>query len=333
MQSPPNALERERSSGKFVDALLGQLRQGQRILWLMHVNADPDCVGSTFALREAFGGTAAAPEGMNRPGERLARLLDFAPERIAHPQNFDALVAVDTGSRSGLGALGATIGDPLVIDHHAYGDLHERAPAKAWDPARASCAEVVLALLDHARIAPSPASARALLAGIVTDTARFRYADPHALRAAARLQETASVRFEEVYDALRDGEDEEDDVEARAAALKAAQRAEVERVGRYLLAASEVGSWDAVAANALVRAGADVALVGTERSQEARLSLRASARAKPLHLGELANDVARNIGWSGGGHEGAAGLRGKPPLAPARDALLKALRVRLGALP
>ncbi|HVM45502.1 MAG TPA: DHH family phosphoesterase, partial [Candidatus Thermoplasmatota archaeon] len=153
-----------------MDALLARLVEARgRILWLLHVNADPDCVGSAFALREAFGGVAAAPEGMNRPGERLARLLAFDVERIAHPQNFAAVVAVDTGSRSGLGATGARIGDVLLVDHHAYGDLHEAASAKAWDPARASCAEVVLALLDHARVAPSPAAARALLAGVVTD--------------------------------------------------------------------------------------------------------------------------------------------------------------------
>ncbi|HET6405315.1 MAG TPA: DHH family phosphoesterase [Candidatus Thermoplasmatota archaeon] len=315
-----------------MDALLARLADARgSVLWLMHVNADPDCVGSTFALREAFGGVAAAPGGMNRPGERLARLLAFEPERIAHPRNHALAVAVDTGSRSGLGAVGRELGDVALVDHHAYGDLHD-TEAKAWDPERASCAEVVLALLDRAQKPVAPAMARALLAGVVTDTARFRYADAHALRAAARLQELAGVRLEEVYDALRDAEEDDDDAEARAAALKAAQRADVERAGRFLLASSEVGSWDAVAANALVRAGADVALVGTERSQEARMSLRASSRARPLHLGELANEVARELGWSGGGHEGAAGLRGAPPLAPARDAMLAALRARLEAM-
>ena len=298
----------------------------------MHVNADPDCVGSAFALREAFGGTVAASDGLNRPGERLAKLLAFDHERIAHPENFDLIVAVDTGSRSGLGPLGARVGDPLVVDHHAYGDLHARAPAKAWDAERASCAEVVLSLLDAAGKKPSPAAARALLAGLITDTARFRYADAHALRAAARLQEIGGLRMEEMYDGLREADDEDDEIDARVAALKAAQRAQVERVGRFLLATSDVGSWDAAAANALVRAGADVAIVGTERSAEARLSLRGSARARTIHLGEVANEVARAIDWSGGGHEGAAGLRGAPPLAPAKAKMMEALRARLELL-
>lgn len=316
-----------------VDALLARLADARgSILWLMHVNADPDCVGSAFALSEAFGGRMCAPEGMNRPGERLARQLALDVDRIAHPQNFAAVVAVDTGSRSGLGATGARLGPVLLVDHHAYGDLHEGAPAAAWDPARASCAEVVLALLDRAGKAPSARAARGLLAGVVTDTARFRYADPAALRAAARLAEMAGARLDEVYDALRDADDDEDDLEARIAALKAAQRSEVVRAGAFLLATTDVGSWDAAAANALVRAGADVAVVGTERSDAARMSLRASARVRALHLGELANEVGLSLGWSGGGHEGAAGLRGKPPLAPAKAKMLTLLRKKLEAL-
>ena len=315
-----------------VDALLARLREAEgSVLWLLHVNADPDCVGSAFALRECFGGEVAGSEGTNRPGERLAHRLGMSIHPIAHPQNFRAVVAVDTGSRSGLGALGASIGDPLLVDHHRYGDLHERAPAAAWDPARASCAEVALALVERAGHAPSRQAALALLAGLVSDTGRFRHADAHALATAARLLGVANVRMEEVLAMLADEEGGSDDVDARVATLKAAQRAEVTQVGAFLVATSRIGSYDALAANALVHAGADVAVVGIERGDTARMSLRASSRVKGLHLGELANSVARPLGWSGGGHEGAAGLRGTPPLERAQKAMLDAVRERLEA--
>lgn len=100
----------------------------------------------------------------------------------------------------------------------------------------------------------------------------------------------------------------------------------------HLVAVSRVGSFDAAAASALVRAGADLAIVGREKSDEARLSLRASPRLRAIHLGELANAVAREIEWSGGGHEGAAGMRGAPPLRKAQDALVAAARKKLEAL-
>lgn len=315
-----------------VDALLSRLREsGARILWLLHVNADPDCVGSAFALREAFGGTVAQTQGMNRAGERLAKQLSFSPEPIAHPQNFSLHVAVDAGSRSSLGPLADL--PVCLVDHHRYGDLHDAAPVAAWDPARASCAEVALALLDRAGVAPSPLAARALLTGLVTDTARFRHADAEALRAAARLVELSGMRIEDVYASLSDEEEEDADTrDARLATLRAAQRAEVVEMHGFLVATSRVGSYDALAAAALVRSGADVAVVAIERGELARMSLRASPRARGLHLGELANAVGRASGWSAGGHEGAAGMRGAPPLAPVRERLLAGLKTRLEAL-
>jgi len=241
-------------------------------------------------------------------------------------------VAVDTGSASGLGRLAPRLPHPLLVDHHRYGDLHDISPAMAWQPERASCAEVVLALLDHARIEPSPAAARALLAGLVSDTARFRHADAHSLRAAARLAERSGARIDDVYAMLEADDDEEPDtLDLRRATLKAAGRALIEEVHGHLVATSRVGAFDAAAAAALVRAGADLAIVGTEKSDAARLSVRASARLRGLHLGELMNAVGRGIGWSAGGHEGAAGMRGEPPLARAQEAVLAELRRRLEA--
>lgn len=319
--------------GPAADALLAHLR-GRTPLFLMHVNADPDCVGSAHALREAFGGTVAAPAGVSKTGSRLARRLGLEVDEWPHPENFGVVVAVDTSSRSQLGRMGERVPRPLLVDHHRYGDLQDEAPAKAWDPARASCAEVVLALLDRAGRAPSPEAAFGLLCGLVTDTARFRFADPAALQAAARLVALSGATLESVYAFLDTDPDQEEDaptLDARRAVLTAITRANVSLVGTHLVATSEIGAHDAAAAGALVRAGADLAIVGNEKGRLARLSLRASERLRGegLHLGEMANAVAREVEWSGGGHEGAAGLSGPPPLEKARSRLLLHVRKRL----
>lgn len=317
-----------RSAQAFLDRV-----GGGSVLWLMHVNADPDCVGSAFALQQAFGGVVAAPEGVSKQGQRLAARLGLAPDAWPHPERFDAVVAVDTSSRSQLGRMGARVAAPLLVDHHRYGDLQAGAPAAAWDPARGSCAEVALALLDLAGKAPAPDAALGLLVGLVSDSARFRHAGPAAMRDAARLLEASGATMEQVLALVEgDEEDDADDPSRRRAVLLAAQRASVETHGGWLLATSEVGAFDAAAALALVRCGADLALVASERHDAARMSLRASPRAlgRGLHLGEVANEAARAVGWSGGGHEGAAGLSGKPPLAPARDAVLRLARAKLG---
>lgn len=313
------------------DELLRRVRRG-KTLWILHANADPDCVGSTSALVQGFGGVASAPEGLSRDGRLLAERLGLALDPWPHPEQFDAVVAVDTSSRAQLGRLGGLVAAPLLVDHHAYGDLQGVAPAKAWDPARASCAEVVLALLARAGVTPAPDAAFGLLVGLATDTARFRFADPAALRAAAQLVEASGATIESVYEFLdRAQEETPDDLSARKATLTAASRARIEQWGGWLVASSEIGAHDGTAAGLLVRAGADFAIVAMERPTSARLSLRASARAREagLNLGLVANEAARAVGWSGGGHEGAAGLQGKPPLAPARDEAMRLARAAL----
>lgn len=303
-------------------------------LFLLHVNADPDCVGSAFALHEAFGGTIGASQGVGKSARRLADRLGIVIDEWPHPEQFGTVVAVDTSSRSQLGRLGERAKNPALVDHHKYGDLREVADAYAWDPTRPSCAEVVLDLLDHADKTPTPRAALGLLAGIVADTQRFRHADARTLRDAARLLDLASARLEDVEALVAPDDDEEDDtVSRRIATLTAAQRATQERIGDMVLATSQVGSFDAAAAAALVRAGADVALVANVHASRARLSLRAStgARSAGLDLGIIANEAAREAGWSGGGHEGAAGLSGEPPETKARDAVLARLRAWLEA--
>ncbi|MFA5860225.1 MAG: DHH family phosphoesterase [Candidatus Thermoplasmatota archaeon] len=315
-----------------MDALLARLASaGDNVLWLLHVNADPDCVGSAFALKTAFGGEVGAPEGLSKSGAALARRLSFVVDEWPHPENFSMVVAVDTSSRSQLGRMGGRVGDVCLVDHHAYGDLLANAPAVAHDPTRSSCCEVALALLDHASKPLTPDAAFALLAGLVDDSARFRHAGARTFHDAARLLLLSGAKMEDVLATLA-GDDEPgtDDPSLRKATLLAATRARIEVIGVALVATSEVGAFDAAAASALVRAGADLAIVSSERSDRARMSLRAHPRVK-LHLGEIANEAARaTSGWSGGGHEGAAGMSGPPPAGPARSALVALVRAKLG---
>ncbi|MEA3200726.1 MAG: hypothetical protein QOE90_2154 [Thermoplasmata archaeon] len=314
-----------------MDELLARLRAGPT-LWVLHNSADPDCVGSAHALARAFGGVACAPGGLSRDGRALAERLGLALDPWPHPEQFANVVAVDTSSRAQMGRLGPLVPRPSLVDHHRYGDLQAEAPAAAWDPTRASCCEVVLALLDRAGVTPTREAAFGLLVGLVTDTARFRYADARTLRDAARLVEASGATVEAVVELLERAQDEAgDDVSARKATLVAATRAKVDQWGGWLVATSEIGAHDASAAQALVRAGADLALVAVEKPTHARMTMRCSTRARDagLHLGELANAAARDAGWSGGGHDAAAGLQGPPPLPPVRDALLRLARQKL----
>ncbi|MHB8605192.1 MAG: DHH family phosphoesterase [Thermoplasmatota archaeon] len=314
-----------------MEALVRELARGDAV-FLLHANADPDCVGAAFGLQHAFGGTLVAARGVALAGRNLARAIG-ADIRETVPATHGLLVVVDTSSR---GQVPDLAGDYALVDHHAYGDLVDGARLAFRDATRSSCCEVVLHLLREAKRPLDRETALALLVGIVTDTARFEHADARTLEDAATLLRSGDLRFErDVFPILAADDDADalNDVSRRLAALAGGQRAVIERAGAFLLVTSEVSSHEAAAALALVRAGADLAVVASERGDRARLSLRASPtlRAAGVHLGALANDVARSFTWSGGGHEGAAGLNGPAPAAPLVANVLALVRDRLRA--
>lgn len=313
------------------DALLREVADGAT-LWLVHVHADPDAIGAAFALARSLGGVVGESGGVAAPARRVAEKVSCAIDPMPDPAKFARVAVVDTSSRAQLGEIGKRL-DPaalLLVDHHAYGDLAPLARLAVIDPSRASACEVALSLVRRAGRTLARDEALALLVGMISDTAQFRHANAATLADAHAL---ASAHGLTVADALAVLDDEEPggDLPRRIAQLKAAARAEIEERDGFLLARSRVSAHDADAASALLRLGADLAVVASERSVRARVSLRASRAllARGVHLGEIANAVAREVGWSGGGHEGAAGLNGKPPAANAADAVLARVRALL----
>lgn len=296
-------------------------------LVLVHVNADPDAVGSAFALARAWGGRVAAPGGVSASGRRLAEAVGCAFVE-APPESAALRVLVDASSASQFRPWEARLAPYALVDHHAPGDLAEGAVAAIVRP-RTSCAEVAFALLEESGAPPDPTAAFALLAALVADTGRFRFADRATLEAAVRLMDLSGRSLDDVADVL--GQDEEEDtVSGRMAALKSAQRCEVAQVAGFLVATSVIGSHEARAALGLVRCGADVAFVAAERPEGTRVSGRAGREvAARVHLGDLFREVAKGLGVSGGGHAASAGLNGKVEPRKALDALAGALAANL----
>lgn len=300
--------------------LASGLRPG--LVAVVHVNADPDAVGSAFALARAYGGSVAAPAGLAAAGRRLATALGLvvADELPDGAQR----VLVDAASAAQFRPWEARLAPYLLVDHHAEADLAAGAEAAFVAP-RSSCAEAVLEVLDTAGRPPDALASFALLAAIVADTGRFRFADGRTFAASERLLAACGRPWAAVLEAIEEDE-EEDTRSGRLAALKAAQRADVRDAGPWVLATSSVSSHEARAAVGLVRCGADVALVAAPREDGLRVSGRASsAAAARLHLGRIFHDVARGLGASGGGHAASAGLNGRVPEHDAMARLVRAV--------
>jgi alanyl-tRNA synthetase len=105
------------------------------------------------------------------------------------------------------------------------------------------------------------------------------------------------------------------DVSERIAVLKGAQRIEFEKVGGYLVATTVVGAFEAATARALLRIGADVAIVAAHKDKEVRISMRSKRyfyEETKLNLGvDIAHELGKIIDGSGSGHPNAAGVNGK----------------------
>jgi nanoRNase/pAp phosphatase (c-di-AMP/oligoRNAs hydrolase) len=105
----------------------------------------------------------------------------------------------------------------------------------------------------------------------------------------------------------------EPDISERIAILKSLSRAKLLRGKNAVVVISRLSSYQPKAAEALVRIGADVAVVGGASEGVTRVHLRAARTlAQELSL-NLVRDVVKpalkELGGQGGGHETAAALK------------------------
>ena len=63
----------------------------------------------------------------------------------------------------------------------------------------------------------------------------------------------------------------------------------------------------------MLNIGADIAIVGSQKDDDFRVTGRATKSAinAGIHLGDMMNSMSVEIGGEGGGHDGAAGFSGQ----------------------
>ncbi len=273
------------------------------VLYLCHRNADPDAIGSAFALARAFGGTIGAVDDMSRTGEALADLIGAVVLINPSEEAYDLIVVVDTSVRLQLGKV--RLAKYAMVDHHLDEGLRDGAEFYIQKPSK-SAAEIVWTILKESRKQTGREMALGLLVGMISDTGRFKRATHESFRAAAELLEAGGFEYEEALQALI----VPPDPSQRIAVLKAASRSKIERQGEWLIASTRINSFEGSAAMALVDLGADVAFAAGRHGDRVRISARSSQAAARagLRLNELLGDIGRAHGGDGGGHKRAASL-------------------------
>jgi nanoRNase/pAp phosphatase (c-di-AMP/oligoRNAs hydrolase) len=287
------------------------IRKYKNVLYLCHRNADPDAIGSAFALQQAFGGTLGAVEDLSRSGEALASSIGAVVELDPAAEDYDIVVIVDASVRLQLGNI--NLAKYALVDHHLDEGLLPGAEFYIQRPSH-STAEIVWKILRESEVRISREIAMGLMVGLISDTGRFRRASPESFGAAADILQMGGIEYEVAQSVLF----APTELSQRIAVLKAASRAEVERIGDWIIATTEINSFEGSSAMSLVDLGADMALAAGRHGHLTRVSGRASrdAISAGLNLARLLREVAKAHGGEGGGHKAAAALEaeGEPSL-------------------
>ncbi len=163
-----------------------ELQTHEDILIVTHRNPDGDTVASAAALCSALrrGGRTA---WMFPNAQISEKLLAYCSDFFA-PADFvpKYTIAIDTATE-GLLCQGFTGKVDLCIDHHPTNSLY--ASETLIHPEKASCAEIILELIQCMNTELSPREATLLYIGLSTDTGCFQYSNTNAaaFRAASEL--------------------------------------------------------------------------------------------------------------------------------------------------
>lgn len=296
------------------------------VLLLCHKNADPDTIGSAFALAQFLQKYTSATckilaESLNKPAEKLVSRLQIEIGKGIDP-GARKFIMLDTNNLEQLGTIVTAPlqkllveNPPIIIDHHAPHAAGFELTSNYFvlDDVSSTC-EIIYQVFKYSETEIRPNIAFALLSGIVYDTKHLILASKSTFKAIVDLLDQG-VEYQEILATLN----VLSSFSERVARVKCAQRMEIERINDYLLITSYISAFEAAAARTLVYLGADVAIVWAAKKDELRLSARCSSSFHTktgIHLGKLFEKAAGMIDGMGGGHRTAAGLNANAQTDP-----------------
>jgi nanoRNase/pAp phosphatase (c-di-AMP/oligoRNAs hydrolase) len=294
----------------MLERIVKELKTGKKCV-LLHVNADPDALGSAIALSLSFPDIdIGAAGGLSKNGKILQKNLGVDVIEKPDLSLYDKVVIVDTPSPDRIGEYKDKLEEYLVLDHHSKTFAWETDLCHV-DDKKTSCGEIVYQILKMDKRKITPKIGLALLAGIITDTGKFSYANADTLRTFGGIMEECGVGMDDVLSLFE--EEHDTDYSKKISKLKGAQRLRYQSSARNIVVVSQVSTFESGVCNALLSLGADVAFVGSQRDNEFRISARTTSEMVKcgLHLGNFLADIGKELGCNGGGHDGAAGLTGE----------------------
>ena len=318
-------------------SLLNFISRFRNITIVCHPNADPDCIGSAYALLASLrkhlpdgNVIMLASEGISTVSEKLIDYLQLRPATDL-PEATDLYVLVDTSSIDQVPAVKRAVkerGVPYaIVDHHVSDERTVGDASFSLVKERSSTCEILFEALDKKSL--DKKALQALLVGIIYDSRRFLILPDSTILAASKLIDLGAKA-----DLALGLLSLEHDPSERMAKLKGAARLRLYKAGDWLIAVTNVGSFEASVARSLTDLGADVALVMNEDGKSIRLSGRSTDSIYKKAGLNLAKDImqplAESFSGQGGGHPTAASANLKGSSGEVTSAAMGLIASKLG---
>lgn len=303
-----------------------------RLVVIGHSRPDGDCIGSQVGLARILRATGrevicANPDPVPR---RLAYLVKSEPvvQFEDLPAGEWSAVLVDCADHSRIGRkLGERFPRPVAsIDHHLSNN--HGAVENIVDVGAAATAEVIAGMAFDLGIEPDPIAAKALYAGILTDTGQFSFASTsrRVFEIAARLLDFGADPSEagaEIYERESFGRMRLLQKFLASLKLECGGRVCVGLLPAGIFEETGTSNEDTEGLVDYTRAidGVDVGILLEERPGMTKGSLR--SRDPIYRLDQVAAK------FSGGGHACAAGINHKMPVAELYPELLAAIAAQI----
>ena len=280
-----------------------------KTLIITHHNADLDAVSSMIGLHlglKEIGikSDMGVAESISRISKPMAN--DYSIKIDPDCSKYDNIIIVDTSNSDQLKGIKNLRAD-FIIDHHIKGNLTENTKESFINERAKSASQMVFIVLDEMGFKIDKKIGKILLSGIIADTGHLKLADAETLKIVVRLLETG-IELRDVIESISF----EPDISESIASLKAARNLDLYKSEKLIITFSKGVSHEASSCRALLRIGADIAIVASIKKKEVRISSRAKNKILDmgLDLSVIFKEVGKIIGGNGGGHDLAGSANG-----------------------
>lgn len=291
--------------------------KGKKILILGHASADLDSVAAGAALilsiPKKYQCTLGIPEHISEGGEKLVE--EYGIPFVLNPnlEEYDAIITVDFSSYDRAGKMETAFkayAKPIaIVDHHESTKNKIKSSHFFGNTELISSTEMVYDLIQKSKLSFTPIIAELIVIGIIFDSDYFMVGNPKMFQ----VLNDCLKKSKKSYTELRELTLPVIGFDVKIAQLKAAQRIKIFGSQRHIIVSTQVDAFEADAADALIREGADIVFVASVNVQ----GVRVIARASNAIVNDVQFDLVKNVfaqlqeKFSGtfGGHPGAAGFQ------------------------